>query len=193
MVALGYCALAGPSHAQALSPLAGQAAEDLLAQVLPAVARQPLAAVPFIERRISSLQTMPLESRGTLTYSPGANVEKTTTVPIRESVVISAESVTVRSGNGAPNVIRFETSPNLAAYAQALRAVLSGDPRALRRAFDIRMAGTGNRWEMTLVPQDAILKRGVARIVVAGDKGRLRLVETTETGGDVSELTLIAR
>lgn len=193
MVSLGCCILAGPVHAQALAPLKGQAAEDLLAQVLPALARQPLVSVPFVERRISALQTMPLESRGTLSYSPGENIEKITTSPIRESVVISADSVSVRSGNAAPNVIRFDASPNLAAYAGALRAVLAGDGRALRRTFEIRMSGTGNRWEMLLVPLDATLKRGVARIVVAGDKGRLRLIETTETSGDVSELTLIAR
>lgn len=186
-------AVSAQAQGQALTPLARQPADQLFDQVFIAVARQPLVATPFIERRISALSNRPLESGGTLSFEPSGNIEKFTTAPIRESVVLSGESITVRSANGAANTTRFDAQPELAAYTHGLRAILAGDVKSLRRFFEFKAAGTFNRWEIRLMPLDAGMRRAIGQILVSGEKGRLRVIETTESSGDVSELTLIPK
>jgi len=191
-VLLGAALAAVPAaRAQNQAPLSGQAGEDLLAQVLAAVARQPLAAVPFYERRMSAMLAAPLESRGVLTYDAAGNLEKLTTNPIRESLALSADTITMRSGSAAPQTIRVDARPELAAYVRGLRAVLAGDRAALRRHFDVRIGGSFNRWELRLAPLDDAMKRAVRQIAVSGEKGLVRVIETTQSGGDLNELTLI--
>jgi Outer membrane lipoprotein carrier protein LolA-like len=181
----------GSIHAQ--SALGAGAADDALNQVLRAVAKEPLSATPFVERRLSPLFTKALESRGTLTYKPPAELEKLTTSPILERVTIAAESITIQSGNATPKVTKLDAQTSSAAYAQALRAILGGDSRPLRQYFDTTLSGSIGRWELTLLPLDAVMRRGVKRIVIRGENGRIQLVETTELNGDVNELTILAR
>ena len=157
------------------------------------MARQPLATTPFIERRISALSNRPLESGGTLSFEPSGNIEKLTNAPIRESVILSAESITIRVADGVAKTIRLDAQPALAAYAHGLRAILAGDEKALRRYFEFKAAGTLNRWEIRLMPMDAGMRRAISQILVSGENGRVRLIETTEARGDVSELTLIPK
>ena len=189
--ATAFC-IALPARAQNLAPLSRPAAEQLLPQVLSAVSRQPFSTVPFVERRMSAMLVMPLESRGTLTRESSGSIEKITTTPIRESVVLTAESMTVRADNGVPKVVRFDAQPDLAAYANGLRAILAGDAGVLKKSFDVGLSGALNRWEMKLLPTDPGIRRAIRQIVVRGEKGQVRLIETTETGGDVNEMTLVA-
>jgi Outer membrane lipoprotein carrier protein LolA-like len=181
------------ARAQTYATLPAQAAEELLARVCAAVARQPLAAVPFYERRMSALLATPLESRGTLAYDTAGNLEKLTTTPIRESLALSSDAITMRSGDAAPQTIRFEARPEIAGYVRGLRAVLAGDHKALRRHFDARIGGSFNRWELKLSPLDEAVKRAIRQIVVSGEKGLVRVIETSAVGGDVNELTLIQK
>ena len=192
LYATAFC-IALPARAQNLAPLSRPAAAQLLPQVLAAVSRQPFSAVPFVERRLSAMLVMPLESRGTLTRESSRSIEKITTTPIRESVVLTAESMTVRADNGAPKVVRFDAQPDLAAYANGLRAILAGDAGVMKKYFEVTLAGSLNRWEMKLAPLDAGIGRAIRQIVVRGEKGQVRLIETTETGGDVNEMTLVAK
>lgn len=174
------------------SPSASAQTEDLLTRILAAVAREPLAAMPFFERRLSPMLAKPLESRGTLTYSPNGIFEKVTVAPIREKLIVTAETISVQSGDSQPKVIRLETQPALAAYIHGVRAVLAGDAKPLRSFFDAQVSGGFERWELKLLPIDATLKKSVRQVLVRGERGLVRLIETSEVAGDTNELTLVA-
>lgn len=190
--ALGLCG-AMPVLAQARSA-SEEAGDERLRRVLAAVAAQPLAAAPFIERRLSALAATPLESRGTLSFNPAGLIEKQTTSPLRERVIISPETVTIDAGDGKPlTVIRLDAQGALTGYGLGLRALLSGNEKLLRQVFDTRMSGTFENWKVQLLPRDPALKRGIRHIMVSGSGARLRLIETSETGGDIIEMTIIPR
>ena len=55
------------------------------------------------------------------------------------------------------------------------------------------MSGTFENWKVQLLPRDPALKRGIRHIMVSGSGARLRLIETSETGGDIIEMTIIPR
>jgi len=190
--ALGLCG-AMPVLAQARSA-SEEAGDERLRRVLAAVAAQPLTAAPFIERRVSALAATPLESRGTLSFNPAGLIEKQTTSPLRERVTISPETVTIDAGDGKPvTVIKLEAQGALAGYGLGLRALLSGNEKLLRQVFDTRMTGTFENWKVQLLPREPALKRGIRHIMVSGSGARLRLIETSETGGDTIEMTIIPR
>ena len=190
--ALGLCG-AMPVLAQARSA-SEEAGDERLRRVLAAVAAQPLAAAPFIERRLSALAATPLESRGTLSFNPAGLIEKQTTSPLRERVIISPETVTIDAGDGKPlTVIRLDAQGALTGYGLGLRALLSGNEKLLRQVFDTRMSGTFENWKVQLLPREPALKRGIRHIMVSGSGARLRLIETSETGGDIIEMTIIPR
>lgn len=178
----------------AASPSLEGSADERLRRVLAAVAAQPLVAVPFVERRASSLYVEPVESRGTLSYKPAGGIDKVTTRPIRERVSITADTITIDPGGGAPpKVLRLAEQAHLAAYAGGLRAILSGDEKQLRQVFSPRLTGSLDNWKLLLQPKDAALRRLVKQIVVSGAGANLRVLETTEINGDVVEMTLGAR
>lgn len=181
------------SLAAAAQTAAPAVVDDLLARVLAAVANQPLTAAPFIERRASALTASPLESRGTLSYHPSGSFEKRTVTPIQEHLTVGVDAITIKGGQGAAQTIRFDAQPALAAYAQGLRAVLAGDARQLRQHFETRSTGNLEHWEIHLRPRDAAVRRGIVQIVVRGERGQVQVVETTEIGGDVNELTILLR
>ena len=182
--------LSWPAKAQSSAPAV---VDDMLARVLAAVASQPLKAAPFIERRSSALAASPLESRGTLSYQPSGSFEKQTVTPIKERMTVGLDAITIQGAQGAAQAIRLDAQPALAAYAHGLRAVLAGDARPLRQHFDTQLTGGLDHWEIRLRPRDAAVRRGIAQIVVRGERGQVQVVETTETGGDVNELTILLR
>lgn len=198
LVAAGAIALgvlsALPVAAQTRAGAADEAADERLRRVLLAVAGQPLAAAPFQERRVSALFATPQESRGTLTYKPPGTIEKRTTSPIRETVTMTADTLTIEPGGGAPpTVLKIDTQPTLAAYVTGLRAVLSGDDKLLQQVFDTRMTGSFDGWTLQLLPKGPAPRRGIRKIVLSGAGAHLRQIETTEINGDVFDMTISAR
>lgn len=193
-VLIGCCLhAASPLNAQSPSPSVKPGKLEVIEQVLAAVSRQPLNAVPFIERRMSPLLSSPLESRGKLSFQPGGRIEKLTASPITESVVVADDSITIKTGTNAPTVLRLDAQPDLASQVQALRALLAGNVIALRRHFDIAVTGSLPRWEISLTPVDSRMQRTIRRIVATGERGTVRSIETTAADGEVSDLTLVAR
>jgi hypothetical protein len=174
------------------------AEDERLRKVLFAVAAQPLVAAAFVERRTSALFASPLESRGTLTFKPSGVIEKLTTQPTRESMTITADTITLEGAGGtAPQVIKIDAQGPLANYVLGLRAILSGDEKLLRQVFDARMTGSFDAWKIQLRPLRREgappPRRGIKQIVIAGGGAMLRSIETTEINGDVQALTMATR
>ncbi len=197
-VAIVACAIllatfaAGPVSAQKRGS-SEEPADDGLRRVLAAVASQPLKAAPFIERRLSALTNNPLESRGTLSFSPGGVIEKLTVSPLRERVTINPESMTIDGGGKPPTIIKLDAPGGMAGYSMGLRALLAGNEKALRQVFDSKFSGSFDNWTVQLLPKDPALRRGVRQIMVSGAGASLRVIETSEAGGDVLELTILTR
>lgn len=167
--------------------------DELLGQVLSAVARRPLEQVPFYERRSSAMFNKPAESRGTLSFRAPDRFEKTTTTPIRERLVIVGNLLTLQAlEGGEPRTVNLDEHPQVAGAVQSIRAILAGDPKPLRQHFEVRLTGVLSRWQMTLLPKEPALKRLLRQVVVSGEGGQVKVLETTETSGDVTELTLLA-
>jgi len=183
-------------HAQVRpAPAPADGSEDeRLRRILLAVAAQPMSGTPFVERRTSPLYASPLELRGTLSFKPPGTIEKRTTSPIREVLTITSETLTIDAGNGAPpTIVKMDTQGQLSGYVLGLRAVLTGDDKLLRQAFDTRLSGSFEAWKLLLLPRGAQPRRGIRQILVSGVGAQLRQIDTTEINGDLIEMAIPPR
>jgi hypothetical protein len=172
-----------------LLPWSRAAAEALtLDTLMAAMAGAPARQAGFVEERRFAALDAPLESRGTLAYRPG-HLEKVTQWPVPERLEIDGDRVIVTAGNEAPRVIPLSMAPELGLLIDAIRAPLSGDVGALRRAFHCVVTGTVAGWVLTLVPRDGAGVLRSVRIEGRGDAiGRIAVVQGN---GDSQVMTIV--
>lgn len=149
----------------------------------------------FVERRHSALFRQPVELKGTLRFVPPALLERDVASPRRESVRIDGEQVTVRTwgedGKTQTHRLALAAQPQLAALADALRAILAGDFAALERRFVVRLTQPPPRWSVELAPREE--PTPVASIRLAGAAREVERLEIVEASGDRIEILLTPR
>lgn len=154
-----------------------------------------LAAVPERrarfreEKRIAAL-TMPLISTGTLYYRRPSRLEKVTTYPERETLVLDGNQIVLTLGDEPPRVIPPGAAPGLGAMIDAFRAPLAGDLPALQRAFQVAGVGTAAAWQLDLTPTDPAVARLLRHVTVAGAEDQLRQITVTQANGDTQAITV---
>ena len=80
--------------------------------------------------------------------------------------------------------------PQAVPFIESLRATLAGDRAALERYFTVHFSGNLDRWTLELTPADAALRRNVRRILIVGERERIRTVAIDQSDGDSSTLTI---
>ena len=158
-----------------------------LARLMQLLAAAPEGAVPYTEKKYSSLLAAPLVSSGTLSYRRPDTVEKITLTPRQERFRISGQELIV-ARNGREHRISLSSQPLLDAFAASLRGVLAGDISQLRAYYRISLEGGEQSWRLTMIPGDEEMARHVERILVSGRAGRIAQIEVRESSGDRSIL-----
>ncbi len=145
----------------------------------------------YIEQQFSSLLKRPLESRGELIYEPPDRLEKRTTEPRAETLVVDGDQIVVQRGRRR-HQWNLQDYPPIAPFVASIRATLAGDRAGLERVFRVEFAGSLARWTMVLRPLDAALAKSVAEIQIDGARDTLLHIEIKQTDGDRSLMTLRA-
>lgn len=161
------------------------------AAILRGLARPLPAATPFVEVRESPMLKAPLRLSGEYRRPDAGTL-------VREVRAPYAETTTIRDGHavlareGKPER-RFALSraPELAALQTSFGALLSGDAQALRAHYTVDAQGTAARWALRLVPRERALAERVQDIVLHGQQGELRCIETRPAKGP-AQRTLLA-
>ncbi len=154
-----------------------------------------LAAVPERratfreERRIAAL-TEPLLSTGILLYRRPGHLEKLTTWPDAESLVVEGDRVVLTEGNDPPRVIPLSADAGLRALVDAFRAPLAGDLAALTRSFRVQGNGNTAAWQLDLTPVSPAVARFLRSVRVAGGGTELRSIAVVQANGDEQDITI---
>ncbi len=143
----------------------------------------------FTEEKTIAALTVPVRSEGWLQYRRPGHLEKTTTAPATESLMVDGDTLSIIEGNQA-HVIDLDTVPELRALVDAVRGTLSGDLAALRRSYAVTMQGDVADWRLVLTPNNPALARMVRQIVIEGAQAELRSVRTALANGDQSVMTI---
>jgi hypothetical protein len=144
----------------------------------------------FAEVKIIASLTVPLRASGELVYRRPDFFEKTTRLPQPEILVVDGDRLTISSNGDPPHVLDLDSQPLIRGLVDALRGTLSGNLTLLQRTYRVQMDGDLAGWRLTLTPTDPSVEHAVTRIVIEGRQGSLRLVDTVQTNGDESRMTI---
>ncbi len=143
----------------------------------------------FQEKKTLAPLDKPVESAGELVFTPPGKLEKRTTKPRAESIVVDGDLATIERG-GNRRALRLSQYPNIAVFIDSIRSTLAGDLRSLTKTYSTAVAGDASRWRLTLRPLDPALGGLVEHIEISGGQSQVRTVEIFQADGDKSVMTL---
>jgi outer membrane lipoprotein-sorting protein len=140
----------------------------------------------FVEDKYLASLTRPLHSAGTLRYVAPNRIERTTTEPPGEKIVVEGETLTTSSADGQTVTVALDEHPEIAALVEGFRSTLAGDLATLRRYYGIDFAGGRADWRLTLKPRNPAVRQRVDLIRLSGSGTAVGMVEVQEKDGDHS-------
>ena len=153
------------------------------------LAQAPERRARFVEEKtLAALQT-PLRSQGELAYRRPDHLEKTTTSPNAENLVVDGDRLVVNSATDAPRVVELSDQPEVRTLVDTIRGALSGNLALLRRTYDVIGTGTTADWQIVLHPRDPAVARLVKEVRLTGGAD-LRSIESIAPNGDRDMLTV---
>ncbi len=144
----------------------------------------------FVEEKRLAALSVPLRAEGTLEYRKPDHLEKITTTPRYESLVVDGNRLVINGNdNDAPHVVELDGQPEIRALIDTIRGALSGDLGLLRRLYDVSGTGTVAGWHIVLRPRDAGIARVVKEVELSGGAD-LRVISSVAPNGDTDTLTI---
>jgi Outer membrane lipoprotein carrier protein LolA-like len=183
MLMLLFCAWMAGSAAVAAS------ATDALDQLMTRLRQRQHGHVSFTELHVSSVLDRPLASSGELFYDAPDRLEKRTTTPRPERMVLENGQLSFERRHKAYHVALADY-PQAVPYIEAIRATMSGDRPALERVFRIAFNNSGDQWTLRLTPLDAHVAAEVAAVRIDGLSDAIKTVTVQLVNGDRSITTL---
>ena len=145
----------------------------------------------FVERKYLRMLNQPLESSGTLIYVAPDHLEKNTEQPKPERLVVDRESLVIEGGpDGQSRTMALPDYPEIGAIVEGIRATLAGDGETLSRFYAVSLQGSLPGWILLLQPRDPKVQAMVSSIRITGKNDQIETIETFETGGDRSVMTV---
>lgn len=159
-------------------PVAARA-QDTMRAVMAALAAVRDSRASFVEEKeIPEIEGL-LTSRGTLSWHAPGRLEKHTTEPFEERLLVDGDRLLLeRPDRDIHQDIALDTAPEIRPLVEAIRATLAGDAATLRQYFDIDFSGDLSRWRMVLKPRSVRVLAAVQRIVIEGEGSAVLVVET---------------
>jgi hypothetical protein len=149
------------------------------------LARRRSGEARFTEERTVAALDAPLRASGRLSFQAPDRFARYTEQPRAESMEVLGNTVVLRRGTRTRQ-ITLDTVPELAALADALRGTLTGNAEVLQRHFTVQVAGSAERWTLTLTPRSAQLQGSLRAIEIFGLRADVRSIDMALAGGDRS-------
>lgn len=187
MVTLGLALAGTAARATESPPPAGDS--PVFAEVMGLFAARTAGRVAFTEVHELAMLKQPLTSSGELVYVAPDHLEKRTTEPKAETLVLDHGMLTAQRGRHTYTVA-LKDAPQVVPFVESVRATMAGDRAALERYFTTRFEGDAAHWRLTLLPRDAAIAKSVQQIRMDGERASIRSVEIRETDGDRSLMSI---
>lgn len=153
------------------------------------LSRSPGLFARFHEEKKITLLVAPLVSDGTLHFDRGRGLARHTLSPRRQSVLVTATTLSFWDGKSVETVPLASSAP-LRALADTLRMILAADRAGLEGRFQLAYGvDPSGTWKLGLVPRTNELASLVSSIDVTGRGRLLQSLRVAEARGDVSTTT----
>ncbi|UCE90430.1 MAG: outer membrane lipoprotein carrier protein LolA [Pseudomonadota bacterium] len=158
-----------------------------LAQILQA---RPAASARFSETRFIELLDEPLALNGILRYQAPDYVRKEVLAPYHEVFEARGDQLFHESEDRGRQSFLLDEHLAVRAFVEAFRATLGGKLDVLQRYYTLKLGGDQAGWSLQLRPLDRDMKKVVSTITIHGAGAEVARIESLETGGDLSVMTI---
>jgi hypothetical protein len=163
-----------------------------LPQLMQSLAQVQNSQSKFTERKYLAVLIAPLDSSGTLSFQAPGHLEKHTLKPKAESLVLDQGVLTIDSkARNIKRTLVLQEYPAVWAFVESIRSTLAGDLPTLQRFYKIKLKGNAAKWSMQLVPLEQRTRQMVSEIVISGRGAHVNSIETNESNGDRSVMTVV--
>lgn len=163
---------------------------DRVAGFLATLAPAPDVAIPFVEKRMSSLLAEPIELRGVLSVSRDGTIDKRVISPVSERVLITAGTLTLER-QGKVRTLNLAGDPRWRTFHAGIAGLMNRDPEALGQAFVVRLADGPDGWTLELRPKGPRRKNMVELISASGRGPNLLTLRLDQGAGEWQVMTFL--
>lgn len=160
-----------------------------LEQLMQSLATVKVSEAAFTEKKELAILQEPLVMTGILRYRSPSYLKKQTLQPYPESYEADADWLTVETPEDRRQ-FHLRGYPLIQAFVDSVRATLAGDLATLERHYQVQLQGQASEWTLRLQPTDKQMAEFINAIVIRGQDNRVLSVETLETSGDRSLMTI---
>lgn len=157
--------------------------------LIEAFARNPGVTANFVERRHFPFRRMPVVLQGEVRVSPERGLSLHYTTPEDRTVIVDDAGMLTRTAEGDN---ASPADPRAGAANAALLNILRFDLTALHEAFEVTGGRNEGTWNLSLVPRDSMLRRGLDRILVSGEGAEVRRIELRRAAKQTIEIDIAA-
>lgn len=168
--------------------LPGFAAFDV-GQLMQELARHKGGKARFVEKKTISLLDKPVISTGEMSFTAPDRLEKRTLTPKLETLLLDKDVLSIERDKHKLT-INLSNQPEALAFVDSIRGTLSGNRAALEKNYALYLAGSAEKWTLTLLPSEPKIAALLQRITVTGSRHQLRSIEYLQADGDRSLLTI---
>lgn len=143
----------------------------------------------FVETKYLAMASAPIESSGELTFVAPDHLEKITTNPKPERLIVDGDKLTVER-NQHKYTLALAQYPELDAFIESIRATLAGNRYALEDVYRVALSGRGDNWVLRLTPRDTRMAKLVSTVMLEGERHLLHTVTIQQADGDHSVMRL---
>jgi outer membrane lipoprotein-sorting protein len=172
------------------APAAAQSSPPPIDELMRRLAAVSASRASFTEEKTIAALTEPVRGEGWLVYRRPDHLEKTTTGPNRESLMVDGDRLSIIADDQPPRIIELDSEPALRGLVDAVRGTLAGDLATLQRSYDVAMQGNLAAWRLILTPRDPSLKQLLRQVTVEGAGTDLGSVRIVQANGDQSLMTI---
>lgn len=158
-------------------------------QLMADLARHPGGRARFVEKRYLAVLDKPLVATGEMSYTPPDRLEKRTLTPKPEILRLERDVLSIERDQRRLS-INLSAQPEALAFVDSIRGTLAGDRSALEKNYGLHLAGTPEKWVLTLLPSEPKIAALVLRITVSGKGNQIRSIEYLQADGDRALLSI---
>lgn len=158
-------------------------------QLMDDLARHKGGKARFVEKKYISLLDKPVVSTGEMTYAAPDRLEKRTLTPKPELLLLDKDMLSIERDK-QKLTINLSSQPEALAFIDSIRGTLTGNRAALEKNYLLHLAGTADKWVLTLLPSDQKIAALVLRITIGGSRSQIRSIEYLQADGDRAVMSI---
>ena len=144
----------------------------------------------FTEEKFLKILNKPLRSEGILRFRAPDYLEKITTKPKKERLVLKSEFVTISDQQDKFQTFSLDDYPPLKELLNGIRFILLGNLDALTEYYDLDLKGNCNQWSLILIPISASALEIMDRFIILGREENIQKITWVESNGDFTIMTI---